>query len=156
MHPFVIDAKGSMYVDVATATNSRQVKNRTLKSPGVDPCTELETRGGIWLHDAEKTNHFLRTGRRMRWPTTMKNSSQSTIAAVYLSRFTAWLWSDGSFARIAKTITEGVSQPKQYRSPVPAMGGAQLTPDQVSAVAAYVWSLSHWAVRGSGNHVDHP
>ena len=67
-----------------------------------------------------------------------------------------WLWSDGSFAGIAKTITEGVSQPKQYRSPMPAMGGAQLTPDQISAVAAYVWSLSHRAVRSSGNHVDHP
>jgi mono/diheme cytochrome c family protein len=39
---------------------------------------------------------------------------------------------------------------------MPAMGRAQLTPDQVSAVAAYVWSLSHWAVRGSGKHVDHP
>src|SRR4029077_5258310 len=47
MHPFIIDAEGSMYVDVATATNSCQLKNRTLKSPGVDPCTELETRGGF-------------------------------------------------------------------------------------------------------------
>ena len=56
-----------------------------------------------------------------------------------------WLWSDGSYAGIAKTITEGVSQPKQYRSPMPPMGGAQLTPDEVSAVAAYVWSLSHQA-----------
>jgi glucose/arabinose dehydrogenase/mono/diheme cytochrome c family protein len=54
-----------------------------------------------------------------------------------------WLWSDGSYAGIAKTITEGVSQPKQFRSPMPAMGGAQLTPEQVSAVAAFVWSLSH-------------
>jgi len=47
-----------------------------------------------------------------------------------------WPWSDGSFAGIAKTIAEGVSQPKQYRSPMPSMGGAQLTPDQVSAVTA--------------------
>ncbi len=54
-----------------------------------------------------------------------------------------WLWSDGSYAGIAKTITEGVSQPKQYRSPMPPMGGAPLTSDQVSALAAYVWSLSH-------------
>ena len=59
-----------------------------------------------------------------------------------------WLWSDGSYAGIKKTIIEGVSQPKQYRSPMPAMGGAQLTPDQASAVAAYVWSLSH---RGSSD-----
>jgi glucose/arabinose dehydrogenase/mono/diheme cytochrome c family protein len=54
-----------------------------------------------------------------------------------------WLWSNGSYTGIRKVITEGVSQPKQYRSPMPPMGGAQLTPEQVSAVAAYVWSLSH-------------
>jgi mono/diheme cytochrome c family protein len=54
-----------------------------------------------------------------------------------------WLWSDGSYAGIKKTILEGVSQPKEYRSPMPPMGGAQLTLDQVAAVAAYVWSASH-------------
>jgi mono/diheme cytochrome c family protein len=54
-----------------------------------------------------------------------------------------WLWSDGSYEGIAKTITDGVMQPKRYRSPMPPAGGAQLTADQVSAVAAYVWSLSH-------------
>jgi mono/diheme cytochrome c family protein len=48
------------------------------------------------------------------------------------------LWS-----AIARTITSGVLQPKQYRSPMPPMGGAQLTSDQVSAVAAYIWGLSH-------------
>src|SRR3981189_2843568 len=56
MHPFIINPEGLMYVDVATATNSCQLKNRTLKSPGADPCTELETRGGIWRYDANKTN----------------------------------------------------------------------------------------------------
>jgi mono/diheme cytochrome c family protein len=56
---------------------------------------------------------------------------------------THWLWGDGSYAAIAKTIAAGVPQPKQYRSPMPPMGGAQLTPDQVSAVAAYIWGLSH-------------
>jgi len=54
-----------------------------------------------------------------------------------------WLWGDGSYAAIAKTITNGVAQPKQYRSPMPPMGGAQLSSDQVSAVAAYIWGLSH-------------
>ena len=56
---------------------------------------------------------------------------------------TQWLWGDGSFASIAKTITDGVPQPKKYRSPMPPMGGAQLTSDQVSALAAYIWALSH-------------
>jgi glucose/arabinose dehydrogenase/mono/diheme cytochrome c family protein len=58
---------------------------------------------------------------------------------------TQWLWSDGSYRAIAKTIAAGVPEPKQYRSPMPPMGGAQLTDDQVSAVAAYVWALSHRA-----------
>ncbi|MEP6548135.1 MAG: PQQ-dependent sugar dehydrogenase [Gammaproteobacteria bacterium] len=53
-----------------------------------------------------------------------------------------WLWSDGSSAGIAATIRIGVAQPKNYRAPMPPMGGAQLTIDQVSAVAAYVWALS--------------
>ena len=56
MHPFIIDAKGSMYVDVATATNACQVQNRQLESRGISPCTELETRGGVWRYDANKTN----------------------------------------------------------------------------------------------------
>src|ERR1700728_560048 len=34
MHPFIIGGDGSMYVDVATATNSCQPKNRQPKVPG--------------------------------------------------------------------------------------------------------------------------
>lgn len=54
-----------------------------------------------------------------------------------------WLWSDGSWPGITKSIADGVPKPKQYRSPMPAMGGSQLTPEQASAVGAYVWALSH-------------
>jgi hypothetical protein len=61
------------------------------------------------------------------------------------------LWSDGSWEGIAKTITDGVSQPKQYRSPMAPMGGAQLTPEQVKAVAAYVWAISHLAKSNSSS-----
>ncbi|HWO34611.1 MAG TPA: hypothetical protein VNO32_37945, partial [Candidatus Acidoferrum sp.] len=64
MHPFIINADGAMYVDVATATNSCQLKNRTLKSPGANPCTELETRGGIWRYDAKKTNQAFSPAER--------------------------------------------------------------------------------------------
>jgi glucose/arabinose dehydrogenase len=64
MHPFVIDGTGQLFMDVGTKTNSCQVKNRTLKSPGIHPCTELETRGGIWSYDANKTRQsFSPTGR---------------------------------------------------------------------------------------------
>src|ERR1700735_2808037 len=56
MHPFIIDSTGAIYVDDATPTNSCQIKNRTPQSPGENPCTQLETRGGIWLYDANKTD----------------------------------------------------------------------------------------------------
>jgi glucose/arabinose dehydrogenase/mono/diheme cytochrome c family protein len=54
-----------------------------------------------------------------------------------------WLWSKGSLSDIELTILHGVPQPKEYRSPMPPMGGAQLTHEQVAAVAAYVWGLGH-------------
>jgi glucose/arabinose dehydrogenase len=46
MHPFIIDAQGSLYVDVASATNSCQLKNRTLQSPSAEPCTSLRLGAG--------------------------------------------------------------------------------------------------------------
>jgi glucose/arabinose dehydrogenase/mono/diheme cytochrome c family protein len=64
MHPFIFSADGSMYVDVASATNSCQPKNRQPKIPGAKPCTELETRGGIWRYDANKTNQKFSPGDR--------------------------------------------------------------------------------------------
>jgi mono/diheme cytochrome c family protein len=54
-----------------------------------------------------------------------------------------WLNGDGSLAFIEHTVTTGVPQPKQHPAPMPPMGGASLSPDQVKAVAAYVYSLSH-------------
>jgi glucose/arabinose dehydrogenase len=46
MHPFVIDSKGELLVDLGSATNSCQLQNRIPNSPGHNPCTEEETRAG--------------------------------------------------------------------------------------------------------------
>jgi cbb3-type cytochrome c oxidase subunit III len=53
-----------------------------------------------------------------------------------------WLNNSGTFDEIVNTIKTGVAQPKDkaHPAPMPAMGGAALTDDQVKAVAAYVWS----------------
>jgi glucose/arabinose dehydrogenase len=56
MHPFAIDASGLIFMDVGSASNSCQIQNRTLESPGHNPCTELRTRAGIWRYDGNKTN----------------------------------------------------------------------------------------------------
>ena len=55
MHPFAIDARGNLYLNSASATNSCQVQNRIRESPGLDPCRELETRAGVWRYDAKAT-----------------------------------------------------------------------------------------------------
>lgn len=43
---------------------------------------------------------------------------------------------------LAGVITAGVSQPKEHPGPMPPLGGASLTEDQVRAIAGYLASLS--------------
>jgi glucose/arabinose dehydrogenase/mono/diheme cytochrome c family protein len=56
MHPFIIDTRGNLFVDLGSATNACQEQNRIAKSPGIQPCTEKETRAGTWKYDANKTD----------------------------------------------------------------------------------------------------
>jgi glucose/arabinose dehydrogenase len=59
MHPLAIDGQGNLYVDLGSATNSCQSQNRMPNVPGNNPCTELETRAGIWRYDANRLDqHF--------------------------------------------------------------------------------------------------
>ena len=321
MHPFAINDKGEIFVDVATATNSCQKENRMPKSPGLKPCTELKTRGGIWRYDANKTGQKFSPAQRYatgirnadgiaidpqdqglyasqhgrdelseNWPNLYKPKQGAELPAEELLRVEQggdygwpecyfdqtqnkllltpvatyrpsgvaagpdgslyisddqkgriwrvtfhgdvkttgvtpasppaatnettgsiggerkppegihpnaggeatpnlpappgqtksqvalgqeifhgqngatgagchgtnakgtplgpdltdkhWLWGDGTVPSIAQTITNGVPNPKNYRSPMPPMGGAQLTPTDVLALADYVWALN--------------
>jgi glucose/arabinose dehydrogenase len=42
----------AMYVNIGSPSNACQVANRELRSPGKNPCPELETRAGVWKFDA--------------------------------------------------------------------------------------------------------
>jgi mono/diheme cytochrome c family protein len=53
-----------------------------------------------------------------------------------------WLWGDGSLDGITKTITQGVAKPKQVGGAMPPNGGTTLKPDELKAVAAYVYAIS--------------
>jgi glucose/arabinose dehydrogenase len=59
---FAITRDGILYVNVGSATNSCQVKDREKESPGNNPCTELDTRAGIWKFDARKKGQTEATG----------------------------------------------------------------------------------------------
>ncbi len=54
-----------------------------------------------------------------------------------------WINTDGTYEGIKTVIKTGVAAPKQHPTPMPPMGGAQLTEQQISEIAAYIYSISH-------------
>lgn len=65
-HPaktFVI-RDGSIYVNHGSPTNSCQQQDRTPKSPGKDPCPDLETRASIWRFDLNRKGQTLTDGEK--------------------------------------------------------------------------------------------
>ena len=54
-----------------------------------------------------------------------------------------WLNTDGSMQGLVEVIRTGVMQPKKFPAPMPPMGGADLNQEDLTAVAGYVYSLSH-------------
>ncbi len=55
-----------------------------------------------------------------------------------------WIHSDGSYDAIVKQVTTGVPKEESKSGIVmPPRGGSTITDDEVKAVAAYVYSLSH-------------
>jgi glucose/arabinose dehydrogenase/mono/diheme cytochrome c family protein len=79
MHPFAIDSAGGLYIDLGSATNACQLKNRIAGSPGHRPCTELETRGGIWRYDANRTGQ--RFSPAERFATGIRNADGIAVDA---------------------------------------------------------------------------
>jgi glucose/arabinose dehydrogenase len=79
----------AMYVSVGSATNSCQQSDRQARSPGKDPCRELEQRAGIWQFSAERLGQRFQDGRR--FATGLRNAlalttepgSGALIAAVH-------------------------------------------------------------------------
>ena len=77
-HSFALDGRGNLFVNVGSRTNSCQQTDRTDGSPGVDPCTELETRAGIWRFDAARTGQ--RFSPQQRYATGIRNAVAIEVA----------------------------------------------------------------------------
>jgi Raf kinase inhibitor-like YbhB/YbcL family protein len=71
MHPMVIDKKGAMFVDLGSATNSCQPRNRQAGVPGAEPCTESLMRAGVWKYDANELNQAF--SPKERYATGLRN-----------------------------------------------------------------------------------
>jgi len=73
-----IGGDGALYVNLGSKTNSCQQKDRANESPGVDPCTELETRAGIWKYDANKPGQVF--SAKERFATGIRNGMGIAVA----------------------------------------------------------------------------
>ncbi|MDX2193728.1 MAG: PQQ-dependent sugar dehydrogenase [Gemmatimonadales bacterium] len=67
----------TLFVNVGSQTNSCQAKDRAERSPGLDPCTELETRAGVWAFSATRTGQRLADGTR--YATGLRNAVAMAI-----------------------------------------------------------------------------
>jgi glucose/arabinose dehydrogenase len=70
-HNFVLQGQ-TLYINIGTGTNSCQRSDRQLESPGLDPCTELDTRGGVWEFNITRLRQQPSDGRR--YATGLRNS----------------------------------------------------------------------------------
>lgn len=71
--------ENTMFVNIASASNSCQEDNRELESPGLDPCPELDERAGIWVFDPTVAGQTPDDGER--YASGMRNMNALTIQA---------------------------------------------------------------------------
>lgn len=75
---FTIAGDGTMYVNFGSATNACQEKDRVAASKGTDPCTELDTRAGVWSFSADKLKQVPSLANR--FATGLRNSLALRVA----------------------------------------------------------------------------
>jgi len=62
-HNFVLQSR-TLYVNIGSASNSCQQQDRQTRAPGHNPCTELQTRAGVWEFDTNRLRQRPSDGRR--------------------------------------------------------------------------------------------
>jgi glucose/arabinose dehydrogenase len=76
---------GGLFVDHGSGSNTCQLRDRSGRSPGQDPCPELAVRAGIWRYDASGTDQQPSVG--LRWATGIRNGE-----AIAVNPSTGRLW----------------------------------------------------------------
>lgn len=78
--PFTFDGAGNIYVNIGAPSNACQQETRAEKSPGIQPCPQLEQQAGIWRYSASKAGQVhpadghryatgIRNGMALDWST---------------------------------------------------------------------------------------
>jgi len=69
---FALLGGDTLIVNIGSATNSCQFADRARRSPGKDPCTELEGRAGLWRFSTARLHQRQRDG--VRYATGLRNA----------------------------------------------------------------------------------
>ena len=96
---------------------------------------------------AEVTEESIEAGRTLFAEAGCQNchGADATGVAGMTSDLTDGEWrvvEDGAFGGLVTAITNGLGADRTGGVPMPAMGGADLSEDQINALAAYVWSMN--------------
>ena len=67
----------TLIVNIGSATNSCQLRDRSSRSPGVDPCAELEGRAGLWRFSTGRLQQ--RQGDGTRFATGLRNAEALAV-----------------------------------------------------------------------------
>lgn len=70
--PITLDNEGNLYVTIGAPSNSCQEKDREKGSKGMDPCSLLDSTGGIWQFKADKIDQTYKDG--VRYATGIRNA----------------------------------------------------------------------------------
>src|SRR5688572_23017335 len=139
--------EGEMSSDTGAATTTGATGTTT---PGTTPTTTPGTGappGGAASLPPGVTPEMVAQGKTIFESTapcfTCHGPDGSGTALAPNLRDTTWINTDGTLQGIEGIVRAGVPQPKQHPAPMAPMGGAQLNNDQVRAVSAYVYSISH-------------
>jgi glucose/arabinose dehydrogenase len=167
-HTMALDGRGGLFVNVGSRSNSCQLQERGNDSPGHDPCTELETRAGIWRFDATRTGQ--RFAPAQRWATGIRNAlalefspagelwvaqnGRDQLAQNWKSRFTAAQGAENPGEELIR-VTQGTDNGWPYcyysvelgrRVTAPEYGGDGRDAARCAAYAAPVAVFpAHWA-----------
>ncbi|MEO6067900.1 MAG: PQQ-dependent sugar dehydrogenase [Gemmatimonadales bacterium] len=116
---------GSVYVDIGSATNSCQEVDRTARSAGRMPCTELETRAGIWRFSSTRLGQRQADG--VRFATGLRNpmafASEPRTGVLWMATHgrdqlgANWGWSDSVNAELPAEEFGPIPQGADYGWP---------------------------------------
>lgn len=164
----VVASRSSMYINIGSSSNSCQVSNRQLNSPGIDPCPEMSTRAGVWQVDPSRANQ--KTADMQRVATGLRNMvalamhPTGTLYGVQMDRDNLsdnWptLFSQADDAQLPAEELLRIDQGADYGWPycyfdelqdrkvlAPEYGGDRTTVGRCAAAANPLASLpAHWA-----------